>query len=399
MSTRSFSKLILAALIAVFFGVPATGALAQKDDYSKSDPGKHGAKTTQSQNYRSDSRTNQSDKGSDYQVNTPTPDRQNSGSQPRWGVRPGNSDKPSVDLPRVGQTHIDQPHVDLPRVGQTRIDQPHVDQTRVDNRPPVVPNIGNRGSLAMSDRSSNTTYRHDTPVGPNASKRTADISIKTHTDVNSRDSRPKGYTQPVNRGGLYHYSSRPNYKPMHYGHWVFNNYDPGFNRKSAYFYFGFFPYMETARIHISPYINVSYTNRLVHTYGDGYYLSGGSNTDLGRALSDIRDAWVNGRVNLIEDHVDNLQTIAVLLDGNYDYSLDAGDYAQMTNDAIDQIQTVSFTWQEVRQRTNGDYTAYAKHTYRDDSGSTKTVYVSYTLHKLGGEYVIVEVGSSDRAMN
>ena len=412
MSTRSFSHLILAALIAVLFGVLASGALAAKNDNGKSDPGKRSAPATRwggisnpapTQDNRSDSQPNASDKGRNYQVDTPAPGRQDSGSQPSWGAKPGNSNKPSVDQPRVDQPRVGQPRVDQPRVGQPRVDQPRVDLPRVDQpsidrRPPVAPNTGNRGSLAMSDRGSNSTYQRNTPVSPNAGKKSAYFSVNTRIDIN-RDYRPKGYTPPVNRGGLYYYSSRPNYKPMHYAHWVFNNYDPGFNRRSAYFYFGFFPYLETARIHMAPYITVTYINRPVHIYSDGYYLSRGTNTDLGHALSDIRDAWLNGRADLIGDHVDNRQTIAVLLDGNYDYSLDAGDYAQMTNDAIDQVQTVSFTWQDVRERTNGDYTAFAKHTYRDDSGRTQTVYVSYTLHQIGREYVIVEVGSSDRAMN
>ncbi|MCX6343865.1 MAG: hypothetical protein NT018_02180 [Armatimonadetes bacterium] len=66
----------------------------------------------------------------------------------------------------------------------------------------------------------------------------------------------------------------------------------------------------------------------------------------------------------------------------------------MTYDAVDQIQTISFTWESIRQHINGNYTAFGRHTYRDTSGTTKTVYVSYTLRRIGSNYDIVEVGSS-----
>jgi len=183
---------------------------------------------------------------------------------------------------------------------------------------------------------------------------------------------------------------------MHYGHWVFNHYDSSFDHRSTYFYFGIFPYMETARIHILPYVTVTYINRPIHIHGNGYYLSKGSDTPLGNALSDIRKAWLDGRADLVKNHVDSHQQIAVLLDGKYDYSVDGTDYTDMTTDAISQLHTISFTWLEVRERTDGDYTAFGKHVFQDDSSHNKTVYVSYTLKRIGHDFMIVEVGSSEK---
>lgn len=179
---------------------------------------------------------------------------------------------------------------------------------------------------------------------------------------------------------------------MHYGYWAFN-YDPGFCRPSIYFYYGYFPYVQVARLYIAPYVSVSYYSRPV-VIDDGYYLARRDTVGLDNALSDIRNAWLGGRFDLIKDHVSTGEKIAVLLDGKYDYSVDADDYIKMTSDAVDQIQTISFTWETTRQRTDGDYTAFGKHIYRDSSGTTKTVYVSYTLSRIGGDYIIVEVGSS-----
>jgi len=339
MSIRSFSHLILAALIAVLFGVLATGALADKNDNGKSDPGKRSAKTTQSQDNRSDSRPNESDKSS-------------------------------------------------------------VDQPRVDRRPPVTPNTGNRGSLGWSDTGSNSTYQRNTPVSPNAGKKSAGISTNARIDINSRDRdyRSRGYTPPTYRGGFYYYSCRPSDRPHHYGYWVFDRTYPAFSRKSVYYHYGAFPYVETARVHIGPYITLSYSRTPVTIERDRYYLNGRRIDGLDRALSDIRYAWLDDRPELIEKYLPAHQWMAVFLDGRYDYSLDPADYIRMTEDAIDEIRTIRFTWEEIRQHTNGDYTAFARHTYRDDYVRTQTVYVSYTLHRIGQEYVIVEVGSSDRAM-
>ena len=210
--------------------------------------------------------------------------------------------------------------------------------------------------------------------------------------------RPRDYAPPVHRGGFFYYSSRPHYKPMHYGHWVFGNYDPLFCRKSVYFHYGYFPYVQVVRVHIGPYVTLSYYSTPV-VIREGYYLDRRTTSELDYALSDIRSAWLDGRSDLIASHVRTGQQIAVLLDGHYDYSIEPDDYVQMTGDAIDQMQTISFTWQSVRQRTDGAYTAFGKHTYRDSEETVKTVYVSYALRWIGGSYFIEEVGSSLSPLN
>jgi hypothetical protein len=210
---------------------------------------------------------------------------------------------------------------------------------------------------------------------------------------NNRNARPQTYTPPTFPAGRYSYPSRPNYKPMHYGHWVFENRDPGVSRRSVYFHFGYFPYVEVSRVHVLPYISVGFRAGPV-VIGGSYYLARQSTTILDDTLSDIRQAWTDGRLDLITNHTRTGQSIAVLLDGRYDYSLDLDDYIAMTSDAIDQMQTISFTWESVRERADGGYTAFGKHVDRDQAGLQQTVYVSYTLRGIAGQYVIEEVGSS-----
>lgn len=418
MSTRSFShhtRLAFALMIAVLIGLPTAGAFADKGDKNgKSDPGKHSAKSAQTQNSRSDSRTDQSGKSRDttgtQNYGQPSDKSVDQTGRQSYGQPSGQSKGQSAYRPNSRTTYqLDGrdrgkqfPGTRSDTGGKLSVDKDKSTdyRPRVTTRPPVVPD---------------QTYGHNYNPGPNDGKKSAlpPVNARGYGDNRYGDnrygdnrygdnrysvSRPRGYTPPTNRGGRYYYSDRPNYKPMRYGHWVFRNYDSAFNRRSTYFYFGFFPYLETARIHIAPYLNVTYINRPARIYSEDYYLSRNADTQLGYALSDIRNAWLNGRADLLDNHVYSGQMIAVLLDGRYDYSLDGTDYTDMTADAISQIRTVSFTWQQTRERTNGDFTAFGKHVYRDDYGATKTVYVSYTLHRTGREYVIVEVGSSDRPL-
>ncbi|MCE5199169.1 MAG: hypothetical protein ABFD54_16230 [Armatimonadota bacterium] len=205
------------------------------------------------------------------------------------------------------------------------------------------------------------------------------------------NNKPRSYQPPSYHESTHYYPSHPT--PYHYGHWVFDNRNPSASRRSVYFYYGYFPYMQVTRVHTRPYIIIGYRNTRI-VLGEGYYLSR-DNSDLDQALSDIRDAWIDGRYDLIDRHVDSNDEIAVMLDGRYDYSVDANDYADMTSDALDEVRTVSFTWESIRQRTNGDYTAFGKHVFRDSRGDLQTVYVSYTLQRIGSDYTIVEVGSSN----
>jgi hypothetical protein len=204
--------------------------------------------------------------------------------------------------------------------------------------------------------------------------------------------RPTGYRPPTHSNGRYYYPvTQFQNKPLRYGNWYFGNYDPGFCRKSVYFHFGYFPYVQVARLWIGPYVSVTYVSR--PTYSD-YYLTRDRGVHLEYAMADIRNAWLIGRPDLITNHVRAGEKIAVLLDGQYDYSLDADDYLDMTNDAVEQIRTVSFTWTTTRVRSDGQYTAFGRHEYRDAAGAVKTIYVSYTLEAVGGYCYITEVGYS-----
>lgn len=202
---------------------------------------------------------------------------------------------------------------------------------------------------------------------------------------------PKSYKPAVYRGGFYYYPSHRHTRPYHYGHWVWDYY-PGWSYRSCYYYFGLFPYIEIVRVVHTPYTYVRYVGTPIYI-GGTYYRDDHRYTELDAALSDIRSAWISGRFDLIEEHVPRSGDIAILLDGRYDYSISTEDYLYMTRDAMAELETISFTWDKVRERSDGRVTGAAQHRFREN-GYTKTVYVGYTLERIGGRYYITEVDSS-----
>lgn len=151
------------------------------------------------------------------------------------------------------------------------------------------------------------------------------------------------------------------------------------------------------------------------------------------AFADIEQAWNQGRISLLRKHLreDDVK-LSVYFKGKYTYSIASGDFAQITRDAFDRLNTVSFRFTRLRKAKNGDVTAYGKHVYRTSSddasrqdssikaddtvpfstdgsrmydnsddpapGEEKTVYVSYTLRHHDGQWYIIGVNSSPTDM-
>ena len=203
---------------------------------------------------------------------------------------------------------------------------------------------------------------------------------------------PHGYTPSTYHLGRYYYPGPRAKRPYFYGHWVFDEY-PSFTRRSVYCNFGIYPYIDLTRIIVEetpP--EVVYTEEPL--YADGVaYDSQSRYAGLDEALADIRSGWIAGRFDLIRSHVLVGRKIAVFLDGKYDYTMSSDDYLSMTHDAIGDMETVSFIWDKVREREDGQVTAFGSHTYRSND-EDRTVYISYTLSKIADEYYITEVGSS-----
>ena len=187
-----------------------------------------------------------------------------------------------------------------------------------------------------------------------------------------------------------HYGAFPSY-----GYYVYQ-YTPGYSYPPVYYYYGSWPYIRGDRVVYVERPTVRYVEVPIAVNYDNhdYYLSAPSGGFVGRALSDIRQAWNTEDIGLIERHVSAEDKIAVYLKGEYSYSVGARDYLDMTRDAMRQVETVSFEFTRVNKRASDEAAAYGRHEYVNEEGDKKVVYVTYTLHKHGTNWIITEVGSS-----
>ena len=117
------------------------------------------------------------------------------------------------------------------------------------------------------------------------------------------------------------------------------------------------------------------------------------------AVDDIKNAWLTGDSDLLARHIDSAGNMAIYLEGKYSYSLSGADYLQMSVDAMTNITTANFTVYKTEQRSDGAYTVLAKHEFRDVDNNSKVAYVSYTLTRENGDWIIVATGSSDKKLN
>lgn len=115
---------------------------------------------------------------------------------------------------------------------------------------------------------------------------------------------------------------------------------------------------------------------------------------LDAAISDIQNAWTKGDAQLLAKHIRRDARVAVYLRGKYQYSLDSGDYLDMTRDALRATKTVRFALTDVERKQNDVYTVLGRHVYTDKDGKERTVHVSYVLQKEDNEYYITQVGTA-----
>lgn len=214
--------------------------------------------------------------------------------------------------------------------------------------------------------------------------------------------KPQSYKPPRLEEGRWHYWTPPFvedrhyprarfHRPCRYGHWAYDYY-PGFSWRSLFFYFGVYPFVEVTRLREYPSERIEYISEPIYVSGRSYVRNVRWDR-IDEALADIRSAWLFGRFDLLKQHVHPESSIAVMIDGEYDYAISSEDYLDMTEDAMADLNTISFIWNKVRERRDGTITAFADHSYWS-SDRARTVYVSYTLKKSGPEYFITEIGSS-----
>jgi len=203
------------------------------------------------------------------------------------------------------------------------------------------------------------------------------------------------YNKPYYSNGGYYY----NY-PYVNGWYLFGSYLFGFATGYAlaapYSDYGVVaPYVYAPSVVVVPQPYYTYYDVPAYDYGNDYYMSPGAYTGLNAALDDIRNGWIGGNDDLILKHINPSTNVAIYLDGKYSYSVPGNDYSKMTRDALGAIKTVDLSFYKVQERSDGSYIAYGKHEFNDESNNRKVVYISYTLSKSNGNWLITAAGSSD----
>lgn len=189
------------------------------------------------------------------------------------------------------------------------------------------------------------------------------------------------------------------HSPFRYRHYCYD-YRPSYCYPSPYcFYYDYYPpYIAYDRVIVvarigSPRIYVE-APVFIYQRDYNYYLSNREDKELWAVLGDIQRGWERSDPQMLMDHVRRNSTIEVYLKGEYTYSVDWLDYYDMTRDAMSVIKTRSFNFDKVTRRDGGLYIAHGTHTYADEYGLQKTVFIAYTFERYGNEWFITAVGSS-----
>jgi hypothetical protein len=124
---------------------------------------------------------------------------------------------------------------------------------------------------------------------------------------------------------------------------------------------------------------------------DNFYDPYSPTTDTLRdTMDDIRAAWMNGDGGLLLQHVNDAYPVRILQKGDYKYSLEPEDYRDITKDALNRVQTISFDWTDVDRSASDLVVLEAKHTFRDPDGDSHTIRLNYTVEKSRGSWWITQ---------
>ncbi len=112
------------------------------------------------------------------------------------------------------------------------------------------------------------------------------------------------------------------------------------------------------------------------------------------ATDDIRRAWFESEISALAYHLTDRVDIRVYFDGEYEYTTTTEDYYAMTVDAMATTHTVALDLDRPIWLSTHEFFVAGRHVFYDPLDKRQTVYVSYRLRNLGGEWYIVAVGSS-----
>lgn len=115
-----------------------------------------------------------------------------------------------------------------------------------------------------------------------------------------------------------------------------------------------------------------------------------------QAISDINDAWINGDIGLINNHLTSKVDIRISFNGKYSYTASADDYYAMTTDAMANMASCSVSFNRPAWISSYEIFVTGRQVFVDPDNEEHILYLSYRLRKLGYDWYIVAFGSSNR---
>lgn len=112
---------------------------------------------------------------------------------------------------------------------------------------------------------------------------------------------------------------------------------------------------------------------------------------LGNAVDELTETFQNGNIDGLVSLIDPNTSIAIYFRGHYKYSMPANDYIDMTRDALQSIQNVQFSIQYLHMRGPGVFSASGQQTYRDANGDIQTMWLSFVLQDISGQWTLTQV--------
>lgn len=112
---------------------------------------------------------------------------------------------------------------------------------------------------------------------------------------------------------------------------------------------------------------------------------------LANAVDELRATFQDGNINALVTLIDPNTSIAIYERGQYKYSMSGDDYLDLTRDAIKSTPTVQFSIDYLHQTSPTSFTASGRHVYRDGYGNEQTMYVSFVLQDISGQWTLTQV--------
>ena len=117
-----------------------------------------------------------------------------------------------------------------------------------------------------------------------------------------------------------------------------------------------------------------------------------------QAFADIQQAWLTGDSALLSKHLPAAGgQVSVMIAGKSSYVMESNHFAQITQDAFNNLNTYAFVLSRVKKNADGSVKGYVTHTYAPVTASDSTrdtMYLSFTLSDASGTWLITGVDSS-----